>query len=247
MRTALLTLLLVAAPAFGQSVKLPAEVRGVRGGWIVIPVEVDGGPARYRFPDAGLEDVRLDALFPPELLAQMRGKVVKADRDGRYRLEAWNAKGDAASDIAVCVVVVGDVPPGPAPGPPGPTPPVPPTPVPPTPGPAPIPADGFRALFVVESADLGRLPRGQAAVLTAQSVRDYLNARCAKDANGWPGWRVWDQHVDPSAEAAHWKAAMARPRKSLPWLALSNGKTGWEGPLPATVEETLKLLQQFGG
>ncbi len=119
MRHALLTLLLLAAPAGAQSVKLPAEVKGLPGAWLIVPAVVDGGPAKWRCPDPGLEFVGLDQLFPPMVLDMMRGQVVKSDRAGRYRLEAWTAKGDHASDIATCWVVVGE--PGPPPPPPAPS------------------------------------------------------------------------------------------------------------------------------
>lgn len=122
----LLSLLLLAVPAWAQKVTLPAEVRGTVGAWVIIaPESVDGGSPRWRL-DPGLQEVRLDLLLPPETLKQLRGKVVTALKDGRYKVEAWNARGDEASDIATCWVVIGT--PGPGPGP-DPNPPDPPGPV----------------------------------------------------------------------------------------------------------------------
>jgi hypothetical protein len=125
--------LLSGSLAWGQGVKLPAEVRATRGSWIVIaPEAIDGGPPQWEI-DPGLQEVRLDLLLPPEMLAQLKGKVVTAARDGRYTVTAWNAKGDKASLLSRCTVLVGDFPPGPTP----------PKPVPPDPPPDPpdVPAD----------------------------------------------------------------------------------------------------------
>jgi hypothetical protein len=103
-----------------QSITLPSEVKGSRGAWIIIaPEKVDGGKPKWRL-DPGLQEVRLDLLLPPEVLAQLRGKVVTASENGRYRVEAWNAKADVASEIATCWVIVNG---GPTPPPPPPPPP----------------------------------------------------------------------------------------------------------------------------
>jgi hypothetical protein len=58
-------------------------------------------------------------------------------------------------------------------------------------------------------------------------------------------WRIWDKDVDPSQESAVWQAAMKRPRASVPWLLVSNGKTGYEGPLPGTADDLLALLKKY--
>lgn len=129
---------------------------------------------------------------------------------------------------------VGDVGPGPKP----------PDPKPPDPSPAPIPVDGFRVLFIVETA--ANIPADQRAVLAAAEVRAYLNRKCA-DGPKVKEWRQWDQHTDVSGEAKHWQDAMKRKRDSLPWVIISNHpKGGYEGPMPKTISETLELLKRYG-
>lgn len=118
----------------------------------------------------------------------------------------------------------------PAPVPPGP-------PVPPTP-PAPIPVKGLRALIVYDSAQLSKLPPAQNIVLYSQSIRDYLGAN---------NWRVFDKGVDATNDAQIWQDALKRPRAALPWIVISNGSAGYEGPLPGTVADTLTLLKKYGG
>lgn len=130
-----------------------------------------------------------------------------------------------------------------------PTPPVPPVPpVPPTPPtpPAPIPDAGLHVLIKFETADLSKYPPAQALILTAQPVRDYLASKCAKDGST-PAYRIYDKDVDTTAEAPWLKAAMQIPAASLPWIVISDGKTGVSQPLPATVDDTLALLKKYGG
>lgn len=114
---ATVVLLLSAAPAWGQAVKLPAEVKGQPAAFVTVAAEADGPQVRWRAVDPGLN------LFPAHLLRDTRTAVVTAAAPGRYRLWAWTAKGDVPSEAAECVVVVGDAPP---PVPPGPAPPAPP-------------------------------------------------------------------------------------------------------------------------
>lgn len=108
--------------ASGQSLKLPAEVRGSPGAFIVVRAETDGTKVKWFSLSAGLN------VFPAELLADKKATVITANVPGRYKLMAWTAKGDEPSDPAIVDVVIGDVPPVP-PVPPGPVPPVPPGPI----------------------------------------------------------------------------------------------------------------------
>ena len=128
-----------------------------------------------------------------------------------------------------------------------PVPPTPPGPNPPGPDPLPpIPGAGFRVLFVVETKDLSTLPSAQVQSLTAKEVREYLDSHCVKEGNQ-PEYRIFDKDTDMSRASQVWKDAMARPRSSVPWIIVTNGKTGYEGPLPPNTAELMKLLKQYGG
>jgi hypothetical protein len=267
-----LAVLLLATPAFAAdtppqaappTVKLPAAMTTKVGAWIVVPADVDGGVPQWWLPDArkadggkaarmadaspsqGLAEIPLASLFGDEWAAKARGRVFTSDVPGVFRVCAYNARGDVASLISTCVVTVEGVQPTPGPTPPGPTPPGP-TP----PGPAPIPGDGFRVLMVYETAGLSKLPPPQQAVLYSNEVRSYLNSHCVKGPDGKTAeFRIWDQNVNTASESKTWQDAMARPRKSVPWLIVSNPQKGggWEGPLPSTVADAMKILTQFGG
>lgn len=245
-RIALLALFIVAGFAPAQSVKLPDTVTGKPGAWIIVPVtSVDGGAVMWGRLDPGLTEVPLEALFGPDWAKAAKGRVFTADEPGRYRVAAWNAKGDVASPWSLCTVVVGDAPepPGPGPGP--------------GPGPDPDPftepgmprgPPGLKCLIVYETAELSKLPKEQLSVLYGAAIRGYLNSHCKIGPDGkTPEWRCWDQNVPTKDESPMWQKAMTVPRKSLPWMLLGNGTKGYSGPLPATVDETVKLMTKYGG
>lgn len=175
-----------------------------------------------------------------------------ADRAGLYVLALVDS-GAAAPKIATKRVYVGEVvPPAPNPTPPGPGPTPDPTPTPqPNPTPAPIPLPGLRVLVIYETNPgtttmTDNVTREQALIITGAETRTLLSAKCAKDAKGHPEFRFYDQHSDLRNAAPHWFAAFNRPRGKLPWLIVSDGRKGYEGPLPANPQEFAKLLEGFG-
>jgi hypothetical protein len=228
----------VVPPTPDPFVKLPALVEGVPGAWIIIaPEAMSGGQPQWEI-DPKLQEQRLDLLFPTDMVAKQKGRVVTGIQPGTYT--AWNAAGDKASPLSRCtVLIIGPEPPvPPGPTPPGPTPPG------PTPSPAPIPDAGFRAMIVYDPLQV--LPPQQAAIFGAKDVLDYLRTKCVK-MNGQPEFRVWSKAVDTHLASPLWQAAMKRPVKSYPWLLVSDGKQGWEGPLPANAADTLTILKKIGG
>lgn len=121
-----LLVLLIATPAYAQSVSLPPEIRGGRGTWVMVAPKIVGGEPRWRI-DPGLQEVSLKGLLPDEDIAKLKGKVFTSAVDGRFKVELWNALGDKASDITVCWVIFSDPQPAPRPDPPRPDPPAPPS------------------------------------------------------------------------------------------------------------------------
>jgi hypothetical protein len=145
-------------------------------------------------------------------------------------------------------VVLGPTPAPPEPTPPTPTPPTPeptPTPTPPAP-PAPIPGDGLRVLIVYEQDDQAKYAPSQVAQMYSIVLRKYLNEVCVKAPNGQPEYRVLDEEVEAGPDSAKiWIDAIKRPRASMPWLIVSNGKTGYEGPLPLEQADTIKIIEKL--
>lgn len=172
---------------------------------------------------------------PPLPIVQVQ---VFANGSGRANLTAWgvDAKGKAKKLVSILIEANR----GPQPPPPVPPGPVPPGPVPPGPTPpSPLPSDKLRVLTVYESAD----------TLTAQQngvMRSTIAYGAINQAGG--EWKVLDKDIDVSAEPpTFWRAGLARPRTSLPWVIISSPKGFWEGPLPKTVAEYLALIKTYGG
>lgn len=167
--------------------------------------------------------------------------VFQADIPGRYRLRSVvGAYDDKTKAVELNVdeywiLLEGPVPPGPGPQPPSPV------------DPAPIPGIGFRVLMVFAKNELPKYPQSQVLVFSSGEVRSYLNARCVAGPDGkTKDWRTWDITDDVSNEAKIWQDAMKLVTKT-PWIIVSNGVSGFSGPLPATISETMILLKKYGG
>lgn len=227
----LATLLLVPMLGMGQEVRLPSEVSAVPGQWIVVAPEiVSGGKAKFRL-DAGLEEVRLDILFPPDVAIQARGKVLSASKPGLYKVECWNAKGDVPSDIATCWVHVLGTPPevDPAPTP---------KPKPDVVTPPPVVAGPRTVLIVRESATDSPSDARMFASLQAGQAHQYLKSK------GHSAYVLDDD--DPLG--AKWVAALGI---ALPAAAIldDKGVVVFKFSLAngATADELLAVLKSKGG
>lgn len=110
----------------------------------------------------------------------------------------------------------------------------------------PIDGDGFKVLIVYEAMDTNGMTKDQSNAVYGKAMRDYLNAKCATGSDGrTKEWRIFDKDTDTSAAPPQWAKAMKRERKSVPWIVVSNGKTGFEGPLPATEAAIMELLNKY--
>lgn len=124
----------------------------------------------------------------------------------------------------------------------------------PNPTPAPIPEPGLRVLIIEEVNNRSSLPRTQLTLLTSTSFRKFLNESCVKAniPNPVPEWRLFDKDSSLDNESSLWKKAFQRfhnttitPSPTVPWLIVSNGKKGFEGPLPKTEDETITLIKKY--
>lgn len=139
------------------------------------------------------------------------------------------------------VLIEGD---DPDPKPPGPDPDPEPEPEPEPVDPAPIPDAGFRVLIVYESGDMTKYTIEQQVILAGADVREFLKRNCVPE-DGQAGFRIYDADIDTSNDLPVWQKAMSRDRSQVPWVVISNGKTGFEGPLPATPSEFLELCKKY--
>lgn len=182
------------------------------------------------------DEDKLDAI-------EVGNKLYFAGPPGVYKIKVRSVTldkdGQTSIETARATVTIGDgkppVPPGPDPGP-----------LPPDPKPddAPIKAPGFRVLILFESKQ--NLTVGQTAVMYGKPIRDWLKASCAKDKDNPDGaFRIWDKDADASAESKPWQDALKRQRSETPWIIISNGKSGYEGPLPKDANEAFELLKKW--
>jgi hypothetical protein len=111
----------------------------------------------------------------------------------------------------------------------------------------PIAGKGFHVLFIQETHDLTKIPSNQRYIATSEKVAKYCNAKCPKDSVGQPGWRIFDPQQPTEHESSIWQNAMKQPHEPTPWLMVSDGKKGSSRPLPKSLDETMTVLQKYGG
>lgn len=221
-----LTLLLCASFARGQTVTLPAEVKVPVGRLAAVPIAFDGDDVRWDVPPE-LDCFREYDPDPKKIRLRLLGY-----QPGKFRLLAVSAKGGKLSEFAACVVIVGDPLPVVTPNPK-------PTPKPDPKQPAPIPELGFRFLLIEETASR---PVDLHNLLADPQLEEFFQANCAK-VNGVPERRYFDKDQRITTGPKLWKDALARgvtsPGFKVPWVIVSNGVTGFEGPLPTTDPQKL--------
>lgn len=230
---AVVCMLVLAASAFAQAT--------ISGETKVVPYKIVKLTADGVDPKAGIIWRVSPAKDVSKATSSQKSRLEFVAPPGTYTVDLLavrlSATGETQIDEAQTTVTIGE-----------PAPPVPPVPPVPPPSPAPIPLPGLRALFIYESAELAKMPASQQLVLTSQLVRDYLNSKCAVGPdNRTKEWRFYDKDTDLSADGKAWQDAMKRPRTQVPWLIVSNGKEGYEGPLPENEAKTLELLKKYGG
>ena len=164
-----------------------------------------------------------------------RYATVLAVKPGRYKIALYS---DAGGPPSYSVIVAE----GEAPKPPTPDPPTPPDPKPP------VPTGATRVLIVFETSETPKMPDAQRAIIYGMPFRGILRDRTDKAGPDGRGWNIWDKDTDASAAAPFWQAALKRPRASVPFIHVFKGDTiAYEGPLPATVDETTALITKYAG
>lgn len=125
----------------------------------------------------------------------------------------------------------------------------PPKPVDPDVDPVPVdPTFGPLTITIIEeTAARSTLPSSQLVTLTGAKLREYANSHCSKAEDGTPNLRLLDADADVSKDPKWLREAFAEPRASVPWIVVSNSFAGFSGPLPLDEQQTIELLQKYGG
>ena len=133
--------------------------------------------------------------------------------------------------------------------PPGPTPPG------PTPDPQPPEPSPLYVVIIRDSSTLSKVPQAQQLAIRSLKVKDYCATHCLKGKDGQtPEFRIYEPDTDVSLQSAGIQKAFktavddrAKSGDSGPWLAVSNGTTGYSGPVPEDEAKLLEKLQAYGG
>lgn len=184
-------------------------------------------PANVMAVDKG-DALEIQSAPKGQTTVSVKAITADLDKDGKF-------KGFLTKFYSL-TFTVGDVPVPPGPGP-GPKP----------PEPAPIALPGYRVLFIEEKSDRQKLTIDQFNAMFGASSVNWLNANTVKEGNQ-PGWRVADKEATLASEPGqHWRDALKRRPANFetPWIIISNGTTGFEGPLPKTKAELDTLLQKY--
>lgn len=180
-------------------------VKGAAGYWWSVPAGMTAA-------DLG-DTLRVTAAAKGEYTVGVKALVIDFD------------KKTTETKAASVTFIVGDNPLPPVPPPP-PIPPPDPKP------PAPIPADKLHVMLVCEFTNGSPLlTQAQINELWGQPMADWIRA---KDVQ----MRKFDKDIDAKNLTGTWKAAWSAWKGNVenpsPWLIISNGVTGYSGPLPAT-------------
>lgn len=106
---------------------------------------------------------------------------------------------------------------------------------------APVMTDGLHVVFVYETGQ--RLTQSQFNIIYGQATRNYLDTVCDR-TSGQPNWRVLDK--DSQALTEPWKDVLKRGKTGIPGVVvISNKKYVYEGDIPSSQEEFVKLIDQY--
>jgi hypothetical protein len=75
-------------------------------------------------------------------------------------------------------------------------------------------------------------------VVNSLTWRQYLDERQVD-------WELLDVDDGLDDYDPQWQLALDRPRESLPWLVASGGQDGYDGPLPADLDQMQQLLAKL--
>jgi hypothetical protein len=184
-------------------------------------------------------DVRLELVLAAQGMTLQPLLRVTPISSGDHRiLVDWNLGQDMLAEVLVPVEGIN---PNPNPGPnPGPN---------PNPNPEPQPTTGDLFVLITQSTeDVVNLPVEQQEIFHSTTMAVYLNQHCAK-RDGHPEWRILDNEANVDYMPEDFQDWFDRAKdKDQPWVIIANNKgESFEGPLPDSVPDMMKLLKKYGG
>jgi hypothetical protein len=110
------------------------------------------------------------------------------------------------------------------------------------PNPPVVTSHEFRLLIVEETADRAKLSSGQQGIFTSTILRKWLKDHCRPLSDGSNGFRIID--IDDMEHLPSEFRSLQKPQ-SVPWLYVTNGKTGLSCPLPASADELIAKVGPY--
>lgn len=104
---------------------------------------------------------------------------------------------------------------------------------------APIDSSEFFTIIIEERTQRNQLSPEELQPIIDQSVEDATT-------QGGGTYELINKGQDLSELALPVREAVNRATQ-YPWLIVSNGKSGYEGPLPGTLAETLDMVRKYKG
>lgn len=192
------------------------------------------------------EGTKWDTADSPSDAVVIDGKYLSFSlfENGLYEVVAYGP--DVYSKVWFSIKSGLDPPnPGPSPGPnPG-----------PGPSPVPIPTSKLTVVVVKNGSILSKLSAAKLQALLSSRVRDYCDKHCNFGADGkTPEFKIYEKDTDVGRQSANIQKAfktavedMTAAKTEEPWIAISNGTTGYSGPYPDDEASVLTLLKKYGG
>ena len=90
--------------------------------------------------------------------------------------------------------------------------------------------------YEADTKEFQKLPSSQVAQIQGPQLRKWF-------ADNGVEWRIWDKDTDTTYAPKFWQDAMKLDSPTLPYIWATGGKTGFNGKLPLTGDETIKLLE----
>lgn len=107
------------------------------------------------------------------------------------------------------------------------------------------PVGPISVLIVEDNEARFLLPQWQRDLMSSPEIRGYVATHGAKTTDGvTPDFRILGIGQNVENEHAFWREGMARTVPKTPWVIITNGKAGTEGPLPPNLLDEMK---KYGG
>ncbi len=104
---------------------------------------------------------------------------------------------------------------------------------------SPFRSKGLTILVVEDSSQRRSLPQSQVNIFTSAAIRSHLTNDLKAE------FRFWNVNTDGAMDKPVFQDAAKVKRDSLPWIVIAHGKRGFSGPLPASVDDFIALVDQY--